>query len=131
MLGHFDQGDLRLRFTFEEVEMFAKLDQGRQPGFQLDVRGSVLVDSQSLDEMTQAEYVLISFRFTLQTPSGSTSRNSVKSADARSAMRANTSSAAMAAVSLRALMAARIVGFFIFTMNPLRVAVSSGSSELP
>ena len=35
--------------------MFAKLEQGGHPGFQLDVRGSVLVDSQSLDEMTQAQ----------------------------------------------------------------------------
>ncbi len=55
MLGHFDQGDLRLRFAFEEVVMFAKLDQGGQPGFQLDVRGSVLVDSHPLDEMTQVQ----------------------------------------------------------------------------
>src|SRR5208283_4198421 len=54
-LGQFDQGDLRLRFTFPEVVMFAKLDQGGRLGFQLDVLGSVLVDSHSLDEMTQAQ----------------------------------------------------------------------------
>ena len=35
--------------------MFAKLDQGGQLGFQLDVLRSVLVDSQSLDDMTQAQ----------------------------------------------------------------------------
>jgi len=35
--------------------MFAELDQGGHLGFQLDVLGSVLVDSQSLDEMTQAQ----------------------------------------------------------------------------
>jgi len=35
--------------------MFAKLDQGGRLGFQLDVLGSVLVDSHSLDEMTQAQ----------------------------------------------------------------------------
>ena len=35
--------------------MVAKLEQGGYPGFQLDVRGSVLVFSQSLDEMTQAQ----------------------------------------------------------------------------
>jgi len=35
--------------------MFAKLEQGGHPGFQLDFRGSVLVFSQSLDEMTQAQ----------------------------------------------------------------------------
>src|SRR5208282_1951837 len=32
-----------------------KLDQGGQLGFQLDVLGSVLVGSHSLDEMTQAQ----------------------------------------------------------------------------
>src|SRR5208337_5473924 len=53
--GQFDQGELRLRFTFPEVVMFAKLEQGGHPGFQLDFRGSVLVFSQSLDEMTQAQ----------------------------------------------------------------------------
>jgi len=35
--------------------MFTKLDQGGQLGFQLDVLGSVLLDSHSLDEMTQAQ----------------------------------------------------------------------------
>jgi len=35
--------------------MFAELDEGGRLGFQLDVLGSVLVDSQSLDEMTQAQ----------------------------------------------------------------------------
>src|SRR5271157_41314 len=53
--GQFDQGELRLRFTFPEVVMFAELEQGGHPGFQLDVRGSVLVGSQSLDEVTQAQ----------------------------------------------------------------------------
>ena len=55
MLGQIDQGDLRLRFTFPELVMFTKLEQGGHLGFQLDVLGSVLVDSQSLDEMTQAQ----------------------------------------------------------------------------
>src|SRR5271157_3687117 len=53
--GQFDQGELRLRFTFPEVVMFAELEQGGHLGFQLDVLGSVLVDSQSLEEMTQAQ----------------------------------------------------------------------------
>ncbi len=55
MLGQVDQGDLRLRFTFPELVMLAKLDQGGRLGFHLDVLGSVLVDSQSLDEMTQVQ----------------------------------------------------------------------------
>ncbi len=55
MLGHFDQGDLRLRFTFEDVVIFAEFEQGRHPGFQLDFRGPVLVFSQSLDDVTQAQ----------------------------------------------------------------------------
>jgi len=35
--------------------MVHELEQGRHPGFQLDFRRSVLVFSQSLDEMTQAQ----------------------------------------------------------------------------
>ena len=35
--------------------MIAQLEQGRHPGFELDFRASVLVFSQSLDEMTQAK----------------------------------------------------------------------------
>jgi len=35
--------------------MFTKLDQGGHPGFQLDVLGAVLVDSEPLDAMTQAQ----------------------------------------------------------------------------
>ncbi len=35
--------------------MVAKLEQGGHSGFELDFRRSVLVSSQSLDEMTQAQ----------------------------------------------------------------------------
>ena len=45
MLGHVDQGELPLRLAFPEVVVFAKLDQGGQPGFQHDVLGAVLVDA--------------------------------------------------------------------------------------
>src|SRR5271166_5263900 len=50
-----DKGNLRLCLSFPEVEMFAQLEECGQPGFQLDFRRSVLVFSQSLDEMTQAQ----------------------------------------------------------------------------
>ena len=50
-----DKGKLRLRFDFPEVVMIAKFEEGRHPGFQLDFRGSVLVGSQPLDEMAQAQ----------------------------------------------------------------------------
>src|SRR5208337_905082 len=53
--GQLDQGKLRLSFTFPEFVMVAELEQRGHPGFQLDFRASVLVFSQSLDEMTQAQ----------------------------------------------------------------------------
>ena len=43
--GQFDQADFRRCFTVPEVVIFAKLDEGGQPGFQLDVVDAVLVDS--------------------------------------------------------------------------------------
>jgi len=55
VLGHVDQGDFLLLYAFPKLVMFAELDQGGRLGFQLDVLGSVLVDSQSLDEMTQTQ----------------------------------------------------------------------------
>jgi hypothetical protein len=54
-LGQLDQGELRLRLALPEVVVFPQLDQGGCPGFQLDFGGSVLVFSQSLDEMTQTQ----------------------------------------------------------------------------
>ncbi len=53
--GQFDQADFRRRFTVPEVVIFAKLDQGGPLGFELGALDAVLVDSQLLDEMTQAQ----------------------------------------------------------------------------
>ena len=48
ILGDVDQGDLRLRLDLPELVMLTQLEQGGQPGLQLDLLRAVPVDAQAL-----------------------------------------------------------------------------------